>query len=183
MSPITRLSIVFVSSALIVFVGLGCASTSSDSTPQAASSSEPSEAPSASVPPKDFQTSATVPKTHLDPVYFDTDIAVLRPDAREKLTQYAKSILDHPEWGVLKIEGHCDERGSDAYNMALGMRRAAAVERHLLDVGVPQSRLATQTFGSRAPAASGHDESAWRHNRRSELRTEDVLASARRRSD
>ena len=86
-------------------------------------------------------------------------------------------FLDHPEWGMVEIEGHCDERGSDAHNLALGKRRAAAVERHLVDMGVPRSRIATHTFGSDRPAARGHGEGAWRRNRRAELRVQDSLAS------
>jgi peptidoglycan-associated lipoprotein len=78
---------------------------------------------------------------------------------------------------VVTIDGHCDERGSDQYNRALGRRRAAAVERYLVDMGVPSARVATRTFGEDRPAVSGHDESAWSYNRRSELQVE-VLASA-----
>jgi len=112
-------------------------------------------------------------------VYFDTNRSQLRPDSREALKQYAKQILDHPEWGVLTIDGHCDERGSDEYNLALGERRAKAVVRYLVDLSVPQSRLATRTFGEEKPAIAGHVEGAWRFNRRSELQVE-ALESARR---
>ena len=113
-------------------------------------------------------------------MYFGTDVAVLGREATDTLRGYAKSILDHPEWGVLRIEGHCDERGSDTYNLVLGKRRAAAVERRLVEMGVAPSRLVTQTFGEQRPIVRGHDEKAWRHNRRSELRVEDVLASTGR---
>lgn len=113
----------------------------------------------------------------LAPVYFDTDRAVLRADARNSLRRYAKSILDHPEWGVVAIDGHCDERGSSQYNMALGGKRAAVVERYLAARGVPPSRLVSRTFGAARPAVPGHNEGAWRYNRRSELRIE-ALASA-----
>ena len=79
---------------------------------------------------------------------------------------------DHPEWGVLTIDGHCDDRGSEEYNLALGSRRAAAVERYLTDLGVPVSRLATRTFGEEKPAVAGRGERAWRYNRRSEFQIE-----------
>jgi peptidoglycan-associated lipoprotein len=105
----------------------------------------------------------------LAPVYFDTDLALLREDARRALEGHAKSILAHPDWGKLTIEGHCDERGSDEYNLALGGRRASAVKRYLMDLGVPAERLDTRTFGEERPAVAGHDENAWRYNRRSEL--------------
>ena len=113
----------------------------------------------------------------LEPVYFDTDEAVLRIDTRDLLKGHARSILDQPEGGGVTIDGHCDERGSDQYNRALGRRRAAAVERYLVDMGVPPARVATRTFGEDRPAGPGHDESAWSYNRRSELQVE-VLASA-----
>jgi len=108
----------------------------------------------------------------LDPVYFDTDQAVLRLATLDLLKGYAKSIIEHPEWGVITIEGHCDERGSDEHNRKLGGRRAAAVERYLVELGVPPERIRTRTFGEDRPAVVGHDESAWRHNRRSELQVE-----------
>jgi len=113
----------------------------------------------------------------LDPVYFDTDQAVLRLATLDLLKSYAKSIIEHPEWGIVTIEGHCDERGTDAYNHKLGVRRAAAVERYLVEMGVPPERIRTRTFGSERPAVIGHDESAWRHNRRSELQVEVSLSA------
>jgi peptidoglycan-associated lipoprotein len=113
----------------------------------------------------------------LNPVYFDTNKAVLRADARGLLKSHAQSILDHPEWGVVTIEGHCDERGSDEYNRALGRRRAASVEHYLEAMGVPAERVAARTFGEDRPAVPGHSESAWSYNRRSELQV-DAFTSA-----
>jgi peptidoglycan-associated lipoprotein len=110
-------------------------------------------------------------------VYFDTNEAMVRADARDLLKSHAQSILNHPEWGVVTIEGHCDERGSDEYNRALGRRRAAAVEQYLETMGVPAERVAARTFGEDRPAVPGHNEGAWSYNRRSELRV-DALTSA-----
>ena len=73
--------------------------------------------------------------------------------------------------GVITIEGHCDERGSEEYNLALGERRASGVKRYLVDLGVPASRLRTVSFGEAKPAVVGHDESAWRYNRRAEFKS------------
>jgi peptidoglycan-associated lipoprotein len=78
---------------------------------------------------------------------------------------------------MLVVEGHCDERGSEEYNLALGDRRAAAVARYLEDLGVSGTRLRTVSFGENKPAAAGHDESAWRVNRRSEIRIDSHTAS------
>ena len=173
MSLIVRsLHLVFIP-ALIV--ALGCTSTSSTPEPTEMQATETHATPVSEM--KDAKVKITEVSTALAPVYFDTDLAVLRPEALDALERYAKSILDHPEWGVLKIDGHCDERGSDEYNMALGKRRAAVVERHLVHMGVPASRLATRSFGARRPALRGHDEGSWRYNRRSELHVGDMLAS------
>ena len=116
-------------------------------------------------------TDVWIEQVAFDAVYFDTDDASLRSDAREKLAEAARSILVHPEWGVLTIEGHCDERGGEVYNQALGDRRARAVERFLVEQGVPTERLETRSYGFTQPAVVGHDERAWRYNRRSELKT------------
>lgn len=160
----------------VMLLALGCSSTTSTPNPveeQPKPISEKME-PNAKIEAEVPEASVT-----LAPVYFDTDVAALRPEAIDTLKGYAKAILEHPEWGALEIEGHCDERGADAYNLALGQRRAAAVKRHLVNMGVPDSRLTTRTFGSRKPVVRGHDEGAWRYNRRSELLFEvgEVLAS------
>jgi peptidoglycan-associated lipoprotein len=113
----------------------------------------------------------------LDLVYFDYDRWNLREDARRTLRENARKIESLPGGATLVVEGHCDERGSEEYNLALGDRRAVAVARYLEDLGVPKSRLQTVSFGESKPAAAGHDESAWRVNRRSEIRIESRTAS------
>lgn len=113
----------------------------------------------------------------LDPVYFDYDRWQLREDARKTLQSNAEQIKENPDWGVLTIAGHCDERGSDEYNLALGERRAAAVKRYLQDLGIPAQRFETVSFGEDRPAVPGHDESAWRYNRRTELQPETLQLS------
>jgi peptidoglycan-associated lipoprotein len=105
----------------------------------------------------------------LQPVYFDFDSFAIRSDAKPTLVANGKGIQDNTGWGVVTCEGHTDERGSEEYNLALGERRANSVKRYLLDLGVPSSRLATVSFGEAKPRAMGHDESAWRYNRRVEF--------------
>ena len=161
-------SLLFVLALLLL--ALGCASTSSVPAPTTTQSTPIAETQASSV--KVSKKSAA-----LAPVYFATDLAVLQAEARDALEHYAKSILEHPEWGVLSIDGHCDERGSDEHNLGLGKARATAVERYLVDLGVPRSRLATRSFGAHRPAVRGHDEGAWRYNRRTELRRKHELAS------
>ena len=105
----------------------------------------------------------------LQPVYFDFDSFAIRSDAKPTLVANSKGIQDNTGWGVVTCEGHTDERGSEEYNLALGERRANSVKRYLQDLGVPSSRLATVSFGEAKARAMGHDESAWRYNRRVEF--------------
>ena len=114
----------------------------------------------------------------LEPVYFEFDRWQLSDSARQTLRSNAEQIEKNPEWGMVTIEGHCDERGSDEYNLALGERRAAAVKRYLEDLGLPGKRFETVTFGEDKPAVPGHDESAWRYNRRSEMRSQALRVSS-----
>jgi peptidoglycan-associated lipoprotein len=104
--------------------------------------------------------------TELNTIYFDFDKATIRADQRENLQMDAKSIKEQPGIGVITLQGNCDERGSEEYNLALGERRAASVKKYLVDLGVPSSRLKTVSFGESKPAVAGHDESAWKWNRR-----------------
>jgi peptidoglycan-associated lipoprotein len=106
----------------------------------------------------------------LGTIYFDFDRYAIRGDARPILKANAKSISDSSGWKKITLEGHCDERGSEEYNLALGERRANAAKRYLVSLGVRDSRLATVSFGESTPAVQGHDESAWRWNRRVEFR-------------
>ncbi len=105
----------------------------------------------------------------LGTVYFDFDRAEVRADARSTLKSNASTIKNNSSWGTVTVEGHTDERGSEEYNLALGDRRASAVRRYLVDLGVRSSRLHTVTFGEAKPAVRGHNESAWRYNRRSDF--------------
>ena len=103
-------------------------------------------------------------------IYFDYDSAAIRSDARATLKSNASAIQAHTEWKLITVEGHCDERGSEEYNLALGERRANAAKQYLSDLGVLPARMKPVSFGSSAPAVQGHDESAWRWNRRVDFR-------------
>ena len=115
----------------------------------------------------------------LEPVYFAYDAWTLDERARKTLASNARQIQEHPEWGALKVEGHCDERGSDEYNVALGQRRADVVKRYLVDMGVDADRLDSVSFGEYRPAVAGHEESAWRMNRRGQLTRDQQQLSQR----
>jgi peptidoglycan-associated lipoprotein len=104
----------------------------------------------------------------LQVVYFDYDSFALRPDAMSTLRDNADKIRQVP--GVMiQIEGHCDERGTQEYNLTLGEKRALAVREHLMQLGVSGDRMVTISYGEEDPAVPGHDESAWQQNRRCEF--------------
>ena len=107
-----------------------------------------------------------VPVPELRTVYFDFDKYDIRADARPILKANADMIRASSSLGRVTLQGSCDERGSEEYNIGLGERRANAVKRYLIDLGVPAARIDTVSFGEMKPAVMGHDESAWRWNRR-----------------
>lgn len=119
----------------------------------------------------DMEEQVPKPVLELKTIYFDFDRATIRDDMKAPLRANADKILEHAAWGEIIIEGHCDERGSEEYNFALGERRAATVKKYLVALGVPAERLETVSFGESQPAVQGHDESAWRYNRRAEFRS------------
>ncbi len=153
----------------IALAGLvGCESTPKSGTQSSTSKPTGSEFDQGSVPGGSAPSTAARPE--LASIYFDYDRAEIRTDARGSLRENATAINSNSTWGVVTVEGHCDERGSEEYNLALGERRANAVKRYLSDLGVPSTRMRTVSFGEARPAVPGHDESAWRYNRRSEFR-------------
>jgi peptidoglycan-associated lipoprotein len=97
--------------------------------------------------------------------YFDLDKADIRPDARTALSQTADFLKRHPSIKVT-IEGHCDERGSTEYNLALGVRRASAVMQYIVSLGVSADRINTVSFGKEKPFCTEHNEDCWQQNRR-----------------
>lgn len=106
----------------------------------------------------------------LKPIYFDFDKSELRADAMETLKANAELMKKYPDTNFLiQIAGHCDERGTQEYNLALGERRALAVRDYLRSLGIPGDRLVTISYGEEFPADPGHDEAAWGKNRRAEF--------------
>ena len=108
------------------------------------------------------------PDTGLQVVYFDYNSYALRDDALQTLRSNADKIKREPSV-VIQIEGHCDERGTQEYNLALGEKRALATREHLMNLGVSGDRLITISYGEEDPKAFGHDESSWSQNRRSQF--------------
>jgi peptidoglycan-associated lipoprotein len=102
-------------------------------------------------------------------IYFDFDRAELKPESRNILKTKAAWLKAHTEYSV-RIEGHCDERGTNEYNIALGERRANAAWKYLNALGISGDRMDTVSYGEERPIDTGHDESAWRKNRRDQFK-------------
>ncbi len=98
-------------------------------------------------------------------VYFNFDDATLTGDTRKVLKQKVDWLRANPDVSVV-IEGHCDERGTEEYNIALGQRRAQSIKMFLMNAGINGSRLQTISYGEERPLALGHNEAAWAKNRR-----------------
>jgi peptidoglycan-associated lipoprotein len=161
-----RVSIARFTTVAAVVIGLGafgCASKPKETTQTSETGSEWKDAPSTS----DSSGMAGGKKLDLQAIYFDFDRSEIRADQRESMRANGTKINGMS--GNITIEGHTDERGSEEYNLALGERRATSIQRYLADLGVSSSRLSTVSFGESRPAVQGHDESAWRYNRRGEF--------------
>ena len=113
----------------------------------------------------------------LETVYFDLDVWSLGAESRKALQANARAISANPKWGRLTVEGHCDEQGSEEYNLLLGKRRAEEVTGYLSDLGIPASRFSVVSYGEARPAVNGYSEDAYRWNRRSVFRTGERTAS------
>ena len=100
-----------------------------------------------------------------DVIYFDTDKYDIDSDDAAALRQQAQYLLQYPNIRAT-VEGHCDERGTREYNLALGERRANAAKNYLVSLGVPAARLTTISYGKERPVALGSNEQAWAQNRR-----------------
>ena len=98
-------------------------------------------------------------------INFDTDSAVLEPDAQRMLDKQAAWLQDFPKH-TLTIEGHADERGAREYNLALGERRADSVMRYLITLGIDPSRLKTISYGKERPICTESNDACWSQNRR-----------------
>ena len=105
----------------------------------------------------------------LQDVLFDYDKADVRADDRAVLSKDA-DVLKKYDFLMLTVEGHCDERGTVEYNLALGERRARATHDYLVNLGVPAARLKTVSYGKENPLCTEHDETCWQRNRRGHLR-------------
>jgi peptidoglycan-associated lipoprotein len=185
-------NLVIASAVTVVLIAAGCAkkkaasATTTPSTPAASSNANPpqqsytpssnssSTASTDTTPRSRYPDAATRARidellARIEDAYFDYDKATLRPDAVKALekdsTELRDILKDFPDY-KLTIEGHCDERGSAEYNMALGSKRADAAKDYLVNIGIPGSQLAVVSYGKEHPVCEEHDEACWQKNRR-----------------
>ncbi len=103
-----------------------------------------------------------------DTVHFDFDSATVKSSEESKLQDVAKYFAGNSTDGLI-VEGNCDERGTEKYNLSLGDRRALAIREYLANLGVNPQRIKTVTYGASKPVDPGHSEAAWKQNRRGDL--------------
>jgi peptidoglycan-associated lipoprotein len=116
-------------------------------------------------PPPPLTTEETPVDFHIKDAYFDLDKANIRPDAEQSLTTDAGFLKEHPSI-KFTIEGHCDERGSEEYNLGLGDLRATAAKNYLVNTGVSADRISTISYGKTHPVCTDETEECWQKNRR-----------------
>jgi peptidoglycan-associated lipoprotein len=107
--------------------------------------------------------------SELRPIHFDFDKSAIRGDAIPVLDGNAALMAKYPEFNIV-VEGHCDERGTIEYNLALGDRRATMAKKSLVERGVAPGRISTISYGEERPVDPGHNEAAWAKNRRAAFR-------------
>jgi peptidoglycan-associated lipoprotein len=166
-----RASLVLLVAGLTLFAA-GCAKKAKEAPPTpppAPPVTQQPTTPPPTPPPTTPETAAPkFSQSDLTDAFFDFDSYALRDDAKAALDKDAKALRDNKDANIT-IEGHCDERGTVEYNLALGEKRAGAAREYLVNAGVDASRIQTVSYGKERPFAEGHDESAWAQNRRAHI--------------
>ena len=163
---------------VIAFVS-ACASVEEQKPAPAPQAVAPAPAPAPAARPAERQAVPSTPSTPAAParaasapakgsVYFDYDKYDIKPEFKTVLEENARYLRENPALRA-KVEGNADERGSREYNLALGQRRAEAVMKMMVLLGVPERRLEAVSYGEEKPRRSGHDEASWAENRRGDL--------------
>ena len=148
-------------------LSLACGKKSGPSTAAGAEGSGDGSSSSASDVSESDEGSAGMSSSGLPVIYFDFDQSTLSSQGRTLLQEVAENLKSGS--GKLTIEGHCDERGSNEYNLALGDRRARSVKSYLQSLGIGAGRLNVISYGEERPADMGSGDAAWAKNRRAEL--------------
>ncbi|HET9253157.1 MAG TPA: peptidoglycan-associated lipoprotein Pal [Candidatus Eisenbacteria bacterium] len=167
----SRPRIVTIAFAMILAASLatlGCSSRKQaqvETPPSPPPPTETTEAPPPPPPAASQNTEPTETAAGLQDAFYDYDDASIRADARAALEANGRYLERNTNMNVI-IEGHCDERGSVEYNLALGERRARAAKEFLTSYGIPANRMTTISYGKERPFATGSSEEAWAQNRR-----------------
>jgi peptidoglycan-associated lipoprotein len=185
-SVMTNKGFAAVALALLVCAGACHKNKPPVARPTPPTSSAPSPAPPPATPPSPTPDTTPVPKeppitesdpiasadldtinknSPFQPVFYALDSYEVDSIAQQALNTYAAMLKKYPTW-VITIEGHCDERGTAEYNLALGEKRALSAKTYLVSLGIPSERLRTVSYGKEFPFDPGHDENAWSKNRR-----------------
>ncbi|MDZ7343235.1 MAG: peptidoglycan-associated lipoprotein Pal [candidate division KSB1 bacterium] len=169
----TRRTLIWMSNLVLTFaIVAGCGGKKAVTTTEKPAPELTATEPVAEPRPEEKAAPETAQKEmgplHLESVHFDFDKYDLKPMTREVLAEHAQALKQRPEVSVV-IEGHCDERGTVEYNLALGDRRAKAVKDYLVWLGADPSRLTTVSYGKERPVDPRHNEEAWAKNRRAEF--------------
>jgi peptidoglycan-associated lipoprotein len=172
-----RATVYAATAAMLAFYLAACSTTKPAAKPEETAQAQPSttQTPSKSLSNAPGQSSSldqlqkggavgTPASSPLKDIYFDFDRADLRPDARDTLKANAQWLKDNPA-ATVQIEGHCDERGTAEYNIALGARRAQAAKDYLVTLGIPEQRMSTISYGQEVPVCTEHNEECWQKNR------------------
>ncbi len=154
--------------SLVALLSVGCAKKASEDM-AADGASSTSQTADSGVTETDVKETSSATVADLTRVYFEFDSYVLSGEARATLKQNAM-ILKGASMLKVKIEGHCDERGSDDYNLALGEQRAQATMDYMRSLGVSGSQMGTVSMGEMAPLDPANNEAAWAKNRRAEFK-------------
>lgn len=163
-----KLLVFLVSGAVFLLLFAGCSSKKAgvgDETPPVAMDETPPPPPP---PPDDADLPPPPVEVVLQTIYFDYDKYSLKSDAKNALSSNSQTLRENPDLTVV-IEGHCDERGTTEYNLALGEKRAKAAREYLVDLGIKPERIRTISYGEERPVDPGHAEDAWSKNRRAEF--------------
>lgn len=165
-------SFIIVASATLLFA---CAGSDTDGEGDAAATEAATETQVVEAPPQKTADEIALEQNKAardmaNTVYFELDADVVSSAGRATLEAHAWFLARAENTGtVVSVDGHCDERGTPAYNLALGERRAKAVAQILMSYGVSSSQVKTVSHGEEMPAVEGHDESSWSQNRRAVL--------------
>ncbi len=141
--------------------------TQQEETPVAAATAPPEQKAEAAKPEEARERAAAAP-AGLQPVYFDFNQALIEAQAGEIMKANAEWLKAHPHIKV-RIEGNCDERGTNEYNQALGQRRAASAKKYLTDMGISGQRISLISYGKEKSSCTDSTESCWQKNRRDDF--------------